>query len=1272
MNNYISSNNNFLKNEFEDSNSSMEHSLNISDEENNLIYQSDSPSYIVLSGSKPLSLIIKRSRPNTPHEYSNSKVDSTRLFDEFKVTSSCGKDKGDQKLLLKDQSLLHDSQSLLSYNQSRSLLYDDQNEPFEIFKLLPDTPIEMSTNYKTCLANNSLIERCLSNSTNDETYSDNKLKLPTNSKPTFHRNPSTPTVVIKNYNNSFISSLSVATLKLQSLKILPLVSLEIKPSVPTTPFFGVDVGDVTGIWTESLTNIEFVYLGPNFALLPSAVDTSGHITGIWGYSYQTPNALLNHALNTIFRPISDLHDLACTTNKIENTTKQNSPDSEVKKDVENKTNSPTYQIKVPDSKSFYMPTSDSCDDNNINQSQYHNWSQDEGSVIISTNDCPSPLLLENSCEIVKSWAEGQLLYSECVSKKALPEIHSTTQITPKEPMFDFKKALDNTRESHSNDNAVVFSNSKLGFVSSNISRAKDAPACFTVKEIMKNTSPQNNKDKILIEYPDFKCDDNKPLYMGDKAHSLQLTDCDEIESNKTNVQETSSLSDIDSSSVWHGTCPNMMKYLFHDYCRNEVTNITESPHPFLIVKSKEPKLALDSIKCLNKEREITMVHEALKELNYNLCTTERDLGTSNNGENNIYMPSIPLMTYTNKEDSNISGDVHDSVGIVLNNSESIAKTSTVSCKIPERTISTKVSQLLVSDSNSSKSELSLESSEIMDECCGKSPTKVSEPGFSEDTMNFILGEISTKAPYRYDHSPLLFSSDEENDLDNDQEGKEIQLEPQELLQEAKIQSYEQSRLNRLQELLQGVPPPPSYTIPQLNVVEMLKQLKDNHELMVSYSSLGIKRKNTGKPIEHSKYLPQSATFEEAITASWPESKQCFYHGISYNTSVASEQFELLCQKLAERFVGNEMASSCNVVQSSFQAGTGANHRKRRSTGQSPGRRLSHLARRRQIFSSANLMNRSAGKLPLSNLSHSCGEKRLIMVESKKKENKKNKTGRVSHTKHMLENDSHSLPRKVAATKRALFKSPPLDGRMVPPSSGSLCNTNSDRKRIQYFEEFTSSNTSNVKNHVSESKNNSMALYNNSFSVNNNLRLLKHCQNKSSSNLKCHVNENGKRTIAELQPLVRRGKCPRKLFQSPDKECKTSNQNILSKNVDTLRTENLKSIEQIIGKDSTLIETANIKQGGHLATNSTSGDLSGAHKKKLLWAVAEALRGVGIGLLNPLFRPCASSLARVCRSLLPDLMTPCNNQHNGSTSERMLKLAQEHVQTVVKNREHTSS
>jgi len=55
---------------------------------------------------------------------------------------------------------------------------------------------------------------------------------------------------------------------------------------------------------------------------------------------------------------------------------------------------------------------------------------------------------------------------------------------------------------------------------------------------------------------------------------------------------------------------------------------------------------------------------------------------------------------------------------------------------------------------------------------------------------------------------------------------------------------------------------------------------------------------------------------------------------------------------------------------------------RRSTGQSPGRRLSHLARRRQTFSSANLLNSGvAGQLP-GNCHSAATERRLIMVDIK--------------------------------------------------------------------------------------------------------------------------------------------------------------------------------------------------------------------------------------------------------------------------------------------------
>lgn len=40
-------------------------------------------------------------------------------------------------------------------------------------------------------------------------------------------------------------------------------------------------------------------------------------------------------------------------------------------------------------------------------------------------------------------------------------------------------------------------------------------------------------------------------------------------------------------------------------------------------------------------------------------------------------------------------------------------------------------------------------------------------------------------------------------------------------------------MHRLQEALQGVPPPPSVTIPQLDVTDILRLLKENKNLMIS-------------------------------------------------------------------------------------------------------------------------------------------------------------------------------------------------------------------------------------------------------------------------------------------------------------------------------------------------------------------------------------------------------------------------------------------------------
>lgn len=81
--------------------------------------------------------------------------------------------------------------------------------------------------------------------------------------------------------------------------------------------------------------------------------------------------------------------------------------------------------------------------------------------------------------------------------------------------------------------------------------------------------------------------------------------------------------------------------------------------------------------------------------------------------------------------------------------------------------------------------------------------------------------------------------------------------------------------------------------------------------------------------------------------------------ISHNRSQLSEDFEDLCAKYAQRYVGDETQSTCTVFYSTKGSPTKRKPTKQRWSVKSPGRRLSHLARRRITFSSANLQSSSS-------------------------------------------------------------------------------------------------------------------------------------------------------------------------------------------------------------------------------------------------------------------------------------------------------------------------
>ena len=83
---------------------------------------------------------------------------------------------------------------------------------------------------------------------------------------------------------------------------------------------------------------------------------------------------------------------------------------------------------------------------------------------------------------------------------------------------------------------------------------------------------------------------------------------------------------------------------------------------------------------------------------------------------------------------------------------------------------------------------------------------------------------------------------------------------------------------------------------------------------------------------------------------------------SHNRNKVSEDFEHLCLKYAERYIGAETQSSCTVFDSNPPSSQKRKMSKPRWSVKSPGRRLSHLARRRITFSSANLQANSSSAI----------------------------------------------------------------------------------------------------------------------------------------------------------------------------------------------------------------------------------------------------------------------------------------------------------------------
>ncbi|EEB12688.1 hypothetical protein Phum_PHUM200120 [Pediculus humanus corporis] len=156
-------------------------------------------------------------------------------------------------------------------------------------------------------------------------------------------------------------------------------------------------------------------------------------------------------------------------------------------------------------------------------------------------------------------------------------------------------------------------------------------------------------------------------------------------------------------------------------------------------------------------------------------------------------------------------------------------------------------------------------------------------------------------------SPTLFSSDDED------EEREL----------------EEKLLKKFQKMLHGIPPPSTITLSKLTASEILAKYKENINLIgTNETTFKSSRRNQNK------------------------TPLVYYH----NSSKVSEDIAYLSQKVVSRYVYFETMSSCNIwFDSSLPKNNVLQQQSRKYVnGKSPGSRLSHLAKKKRLFSLENL------------------------------------------------------------------------------------------------------------------------------------------------------------------------------------------------------------------------------------------------------------------------------------------------------------------------------
>ncbi|XP_030558051.1 uncharacterized protein LOC115760720 isoform X1 [Drosophila novamexicana] len=475
---------------------------------------------------------------------------------------------------------------------------------------------------------------------------------------------------------------------------------------------------------------------------------------------------------------------------------------------------------------------------------------------------------------------------------------------------------------------------------------------------------------------------------------------------------------------------------------------------------------------------------------------------------------------------------------------------------------------------------------------------------------------------------------------------------------------ERELYRRIRRCLQGVRPPPTVTTPDIDVISTVVNMKENVlNFLTSPSSI----EDSGICATPSLFKP-THSLAEAQGMSWREVLGVRQHGLSYNLNKAAEQNEYLSLSVVERYVGAETATSYVRSPSSAKK---RNMRMKMLT-KSPGNRLSHLAKRRAIFSSANLATNS------NKLNSSIGPQ--ILLDKKKERNKRKatpkrktpgskkksrKTPSSSARKRLFRTDLIKPGPSRETSKRALFQSPAKSlqqqqQKLMPPKplfKPEIANRVEKSKRALFSPDNGSQSSAACATSVSSQLE----------------TLLKRKRNAHDDD------EDAAELASQSSKLFRAGGAggsgltPRALKIKSQSFCigagsSTAGQYKAAASVQQPSFAGSASRLSLglSGSSSNLVAGSKTPAGSKLLrahsemSATPQSAMTDNQRKKLLWAVSQALQDRRISVKHENFRQHAADLARIVKRIFQEF----HQGHTTSNSETLLRLAKKYAFSVI--------